>query len=292
MSFGTNLQYLRKQNNLTQEQFAEKMEVSRQTVSKWESDNSYPETEKIVVICDMFDCSMDMLLRGDCTKFKTENINEYNSHYNFFTFCIAFATAFVLIGVAVLLFLNASGVKENVSVAVFLSMIAVSVAIFIISGIKHSEFQKSHTEIIGSFDDKKVKRFKNVFPFMIAGATVLVLIGVIWMALFSNDIDANERLGEIYTAFFMIDIAVAVSIFITAGMLCAKYNMDEYKEKDLTTEEKEYKKKNDKYSGIIMLLATVIFFVLGFVFDLWKISWVAFPVGGIMCAIASIALKK
>lgn len=139
------------------------MDVSRQTVSKWESDSSYPETEKIVVICDMFDCSMDMLLRGDCTNIKTENINEYNSHYNFFTFCITFATAFVLLGVAVLLFLNANGVKENVSAAVFLSMVAVSVAIYIISGIKHGEFQKNHTEIIGCFDEKRLKDLKALF---------------------------------------------------------------------------------------------------------------------------------
>lgn len=127
---------------------------------------------------------------------------------------------------------------------------------------------------------------------MIAGATVLVLIGVIWMALFSNDIEANERLGELYTAFFMLDIAVAVSMFISAGMLSAKYSLEEYSEKNLTEEEKVYKKKNDKYSGIIMLLATIVFFVLGFAFDLWKISWVAFPIGGIMCAIVSIAIKK
>lgn len=46
MSFSENLQYLRKKQNLTQEQFAEQMEVSRQAVSKWESGQSYPEMEK------------------------------------------------------------------------------------------------------------------------------------------------------------------------------------------------------------------------------------------------------
>jgi transcriptional regulator with XRE-family HTH domain len=47
MSFGNNLKYLRTINNLTQEDLAEKMTVSRQTISKWESDAAYPEMEKI-----------------------------------------------------------------------------------------------------------------------------------------------------------------------------------------------------------------------------------------------------
>ncbi len=66
MSFGGNLQYLRKKECITQEQLAERLEVSRQTVSKWESDISYPEMDKILVLCEMFGCSMDALLRGKC----------------------------------------------------------------------------------------------------------------------------------------------------------------------------------------------------------------------------------
>ena len=62
MSFSENLQYLRKKQNLTQEQFAEQMEVSRQAVSKWESGQSYPEMEKLLQICEQFGCSMDLSL--------------------------------------------------------------------------------------------------------------------------------------------------------------------------------------------------------------------------------------
>ena len=65
MSFGENLQFYRKRKNITQEQLAEQLGVSRQTVSKWESDSSYPEMEKILQLCDLFECSMDILIRGD-----------------------------------------------------------------------------------------------------------------------------------------------------------------------------------------------------------------------------------
>jgi len=63
MSLGTNIQYLRKLNKLTQEQFAEKMGITRQTVSRWESDEVTPELNKLVEMCAMFSCKLDELVR-------------------------------------------------------------------------------------------------------------------------------------------------------------------------------------------------------------------------------------
>ncbi|MCH5286700.1 MAG: helix-turn-helix transcriptional regulator [Christensenellaceae bacterium] len=65
MSFGQNLQCLRKMRNMTQEALAEKMDVSRQTVSKWELDAIYPEVSKIIDLCALFSCTMDQLVRED-----------------------------------------------------------------------------------------------------------------------------------------------------------------------------------------------------------------------------------
>lgn len=61
MTFGENLQFLRKRANMTQEYLAEKMEVSRQSVSKWESNSAYPETDAILRLCDLFHCVMSAL---------------------------------------------------------------------------------------------------------------------------------------------------------------------------------------------------------------------------------------
>ena len=63
MSLGGNIQYLRKQKRITQEQLAEKMKVSRQTVSRWESDEVTPELGKIVELSDLFCCKLDALVR-------------------------------------------------------------------------------------------------------------------------------------------------------------------------------------------------------------------------------------
>lgn len=66
MVFGNNLQFLRKMlGGMTQEELAEQMGVSRQTVSKWEQGLAYPEMEKVLALCDLFSCTMDQLIRQD-----------------------------------------------------------------------------------------------------------------------------------------------------------------------------------------------------------------------------------
>lgn len=65
MSFKKNLQYLRGLRNMTQEQLAMLMGVSRQAISKWESEKAYPEMDKLLMICDMFGVTLDELVMGD-----------------------------------------------------------------------------------------------------------------------------------------------------------------------------------------------------------------------------------
>lgn len=69
MNFSEKLVTLRKAKNLTQEQLAEKLNVSRQSVSKWESNQAVPELEKIVALSAVFDVTTDYLL-------KTSEIND------------------------------------------------------------------------------------------------------------------------------------------------------------------------------------------------------------------------
>lgn len=65
MSFSENLKKLRKENKLTQEALAEKLDVSRQAVSKWESDTGYPEMDKLILIAKIFNVSVDWLLETE-----------------------------------------------------------------------------------------------------------------------------------------------------------------------------------------------------------------------------------
>ena len=65
MSVGEKIVKLRKEQNLTQEQFADMLKVSRQSVSKWELDSTYPDTEKLIRISKIFNCSLDYLLKDE-----------------------------------------------------------------------------------------------------------------------------------------------------------------------------------------------------------------------------------
>ena len=63
MSLGTNLSRLRSRSGLSQDALAEKMGVSRQSVSKWENDSSVPELEKLIRLAEIFDVTLDELVR-------------------------------------------------------------------------------------------------------------------------------------------------------------------------------------------------------------------------------------
>lgn len=81
MSFGQNLNFLRKMHKgMTQEELAEKLEVSRQTILKWEMDLAFPEMDKAIALCKLFSCSLDALIRDNldsyCDAYQNIRIEE------------------------------------------------------------------------------------------------------------------------------------------------------------------------------------------------------------------------
>ncbi len=70
--FSENLKKIRKEQNLSQEELADKLGVSRQAISKWESGQAYPEMDKIITICNMFNVNIDDLLHSDIKEVKGE----------------------------------------------------------------------------------------------------------------------------------------------------------------------------------------------------------------------------
>lgn len=72
MGFGNKIADARKAKNMTQEQLAELMSVTRQSISRWESDQSYPEMDKIVFLAEILGVSCDYLLKDNCDKTETK----------------------------------------------------------------------------------------------------------------------------------------------------------------------------------------------------------------------------
>ena len=89
--FSLNLKKIRRDNNLSQEELADELGVSRQAISKWESGSAYPEMEKIITLCEKFNLNIDDLLYKDIREVKGEeeskrNLNKYVDDFlNFIT---------------------------------------------------------------------------------------------------------------------------------------------------------------------------------------------------------------
>ncbi|MCI8778852.1 MAG: helix-turn-helix transcriptional regulator [Bacilli bacterium] len=82
MTIGEKLLNLRKQKNLSQEEVANCLNVSRQTISKWETDQSTPDLDKIGPLCELFGISADELIIGKSTT-KSESVNEQENKNQF-----------------------------------------------------------------------------------------------------------------------------------------------------------------------------------------------------------------
>ena len=87
MKFNENLKYLRKEAKLTQEQLAEKLNVSRQAVTKWESGQSLPDIQNLKEMADMFGVTMDALV-GDIGTKKESVMNKKINDIGYFIFGI------------------------------------------------------------------------------------------------------------------------------------------------------------------------------------------------------------
>lgn len=96
MELGKNIVTIRKQNNLTQDAFAEKYFVTRQTVSNWENSKSYPDLKTLIKISDDFNISLDILLKEDAKMIS--DISEKQNNYKWISiFLIALNTLGILL---------------------------------------------------------------------------------------------------------------------------------------------------------------------------------------------------
>ena len=295
MSFGTNLQFLRKKKEMTQEELAERLDVSRQTVSKWESDGAYPETEKIIALCDMFSCTMDELLRGNMPAEHSESDKEYDRHMNYFAAAIAGGVGLILLGVTVLLVLLGLSVSIYLAPMIFLCFVTAAVVTFVAAGISHSNFMQEHPLVGKVYDDETRRRFNRLRPILIAASVGLILIGVILrvgMAAIPMPESYEPDYWEgLMTAPMFLCLTIAVSLLVWTGIQTSKYNVDVYNKTAETTVKRRHEEDDTiagTISGCIMMSATVAYLLMGFLGDLWHPGWVVFPIGGILCGIVSL----
>lgn len=309
MSFGENLQFLRKRNGITQEQLAERLSISRQSVSKWESDAGYPELNTILQLCEMFSCSMDVLLRGDVEKSIAEDEAGYDAHMNGRAFWNAIAVGLILIGIAVSAVWESLSTVSEIGEAAFLAFVAAAVVIFIIKGMQHNSFRKRYPKIGFMYPEEKLQHFEKIYPCFIAIPVGLIILGFTGMLLLEDLFERSGVPKNLADGIFFFLLAIAVAFIVFGVMLKDKYNIAGYNQETMRKAEKEKDRQQvGKWCGIIMLTATALFLIslayssmeftaawdagLEYNGSIMAFSWVVFPVGGILCGIVSIALHK
>lgn len=291
MAFSDNLQFLRTRQGQTQEQLAEALEVSRQSVSKWESAQSYPEMDTLLRICDLYHVDLDTLMRGSVEDSLVEDTAQYDSFMNRFSKRMAFAVGGIIAGVGLCGLLEARGVSQYLIGAFLLLVVAVCVVVIVASSLQNENFRKAYPTIADFYTEQEKQAFRQKFVWFIAGGVGAILFDVALLLLFFSKFPEEEPFESYAISVFLLIVAGAVTAFVYAGIQEEKYKIDEYNRDNNPTP--EVKKRMGLITTIcaaLMTLVTALYVGLGLALDLWRTAWWVFAVGGILCAVVYIVL--
>lgn len=292
MAFSDNLQFLRSRQGQTQEQLAETLDVSRQSVSKWESGQSYPEMDTILRICELYSVSLDTLMRGSVEDSLVEDTAQYDTFMNRFSKRMAFAVGGIIAGVGLCGLLEAKGVSQYLIGAVLLLIIAVCVVVIVASALQEDNFRKQYPVIADFYTEQDRQAFRQKFVWFIAGGVGAILFGVALLILFFFRFPEEEPFESFAASVFLFIVAGAVTSFIYAGIQEDKYKIDEYnRDNNPTPEVKKRKGLINTICAALMVLATAVYVGLGLALNLWDRAWWVFAVAGILCAVVCIVLN-
>lgn len=293
MSLGENIQFYRSKAGITQEQLAERLEVSRQSVSKWESNTTYPEMEKLLQMCEMFSCSLDTLLRGDAESVSFEDTGKYDQHMNGFAWAITVGIALLFLGVAVLLTLLGFEVSVPLSVVAMLAFVVSGIMTMTYAGLGHDAYMRKHPQVKTFYTEEDIETADRKFRLQITLGVGLLFFGALWLV-GSFALPVIGDLGrQIYVAIAILIFGIAVAIMSYSGMQKDKYDIEKYNQSntpEARKAEKEYDENSPvgKWCGAVFVIAIAVFLVLGLGWQMWHPGWVAFPAAILLCAVGAI----
>lgn len=245
---------LRKQNEWSQEELAEKCNVSRQSVSKWESAASVPDLDKILKLSEIFGVSTDYLLKdtmdeagiqytngADDTLPRRVTLAEANEYLAFVeksSRLMGLAVALCILSPTLLIFLAGitefypEKITENVACAIGLLflflLIVIAIPIFIFIGIRTEKYKYITEEpfepeygVTGLAGDK-LKNYEKTFILHIAVGVTLCILGVIPLIVCSLLLE-DSMIVIVFTDLLLFLVTAAVILFIRAGMIQESY---------------------------------------------------------------------
>ena len=315
---------LRKRNGWSQEQLADQLGVSRQSVSKWESGLSIPDLDKIVKMSGLFGVSTDYLLKDELNDIPftatVETAPSYDDESRLITvedantymdLCEKLAPFFGL-GVALcivspipLIFLG--GMSETakyapyedilggIGVAILLLIVAMGVSVLIVCGLQLGKWdfleEQSITVEYGvkGIVEKKKTAFEKIFARHIAAGVALCIVGIVPL-LAAGGFGFEDFVYTILVDVLLLCIAVAVFMFVKAGIVngCYQKLLQEGEFSDI---EKRTKRRLDPIATIYWCSIIAIYLYISFTSFAWHRTWIIWPVAGVAYAVVEAVAK-
>lgn len=190
MELGNHIKHYRNEKGLSQEELAERVYVTRQTISNWENNKNYPDINSIVLLSEIFEISIDNLIKGDLEKMKKEINSEEVKKLNFYSLMMAilmiaaiislvplikfigvyaFIVYFALLACALVFALKIEKIKKNNDIQTYKEILAFT------EGKRLDEIQKI---------EERAKRPYQKIVLSLSIAVIVVLIFVVMAFLF------------------------------------------------------------------------------------------------------------
>lgn len=315
---------LRKQQGWSQEDLAMHMGVSRQSVSKWESMASIPDLDKIVKLSELFGVSTDYLLKDEVDDDPAPElfIEAQNNDFRKRKVTLAEANEFmelrdraavrIAAGVAMCIFspvllimmggyaeTGKIAISENMAggfgVAILLVIVAFAVMLFITSGSRLKKYEYIETELldleygIAGIVEKKKEDYSGTYKVSVALGVGLCILSVVPLFVAVAFTEADHVM---VTMVGLLLTLVAIGVFMIVRSLMINETYEQLLEEgDHTQEKKIEAKKNNNLATAYWCCALAIFLLWSFLSGDWHITWVVWPVAGILfgavCAVAN-----
>ena len=304
---------LRKKSGWSQEELAEKMDVSRQSISKWEGAQSVPDMGRIVRLSELFGVSTDYLLKDDMEReeliqvgtadetVRMVSMEEANAFLNIragnavrvavgVMLCILSPIALIMLGGA-----SATGKlaltdyqATGIGLTVLLLMVGGAVAIFITSSIRANSFEYLEKEPIetlygvsGMVRERKNK-FQPVYTSQLTTGIVLCVLSAI--PLFISMLFSKEEFVYVISVCALLAIAaVGVLLIVRSSMIWGSFQML-LEEGDYSREAKAETKKYGWIATSYWMLVTAGYLAWSFITGNWDRTWIVWPVAAVAYA--------
>lgn len=308
---------LRKKNGWSQEELAEKLGVTRQSISKYEGAQSIPDLDKILKLSEIFGVTTDYLIKDELEeeeyapsqmhenesesdrsvhKVTMEMANEYLQIIDWSAGKTAFATMLCILSPIVLLMLGAMSempnyhISENaaagIGICVLIVLIAIAVMIFILCGMKTKKYEFMEKEDIETAYGVSgmVKEKRDAYHSMYVTQLVIGIACCICSVIpLFGTLAVSESDFYMVSAVCMLLALVAIGTYFIVRSATKMNAMNQLLEEEDYTRQKKH--ENKKMSGpvtVYWLIATAIYLAWSFTTNDWDRTWIIWPVVGVL----------